>query len=351
MRFRALLVAVIVCGSLSLVPIKASAFTFGSYCIKLSSSEIKWQEPKSGGSEIFKFRFTNTCQKVIPTFQVDLSEDISGGSFSQWNTLGEIFTLLNVNPGQQGIAQISIDYIPYITARNKNRIYLRSVESEATQSGGVTNTTNNISVQQITFSSTASSSTLASSETSNTGILARGIYSETANDDGAPISSTDVVGNIRKVNVTHNSNGTLQVVIDYWKIPNSNFTTRIRWCAPEAFDDYDGMGICDSTNPNWLNYLMFFSPSTASKGTQAGVRKSFKGSSRKGKNSNQIIYTISGSSLKSGSVGLVEVLMLFSSSTFTERTTTCRGGYTITCNTRSSNIFERDQAHIKLEFL
>ncbi len=69
----------------------------------------------------------------------------------------------------------------------------------------------------------------------------------------------------------------------------------------------------------------------------------------KGNSSNQIIYMISGPGLKSGSVGLVEVLMLYSSSIFTERTTTCRGGYTITCNTRSSNIFERDEADVKLE--
>ena len=349
MKIRALLVAVITCGSLVITPVNASAFLFGSYCIKLSSSEVNWQAPKSGGSEFFRFRFTNTCQKVISSFQVDISEDISGGSFSQWNTLGGIYTLQDVNPGQQGIAQISIDYIPYVTARDKNKIYLRSVESEVTQTSGITNTTNNVTVQQILFTSATKSSTLSSSESSNNGVLARGIYSETANDDGSPISSYDVVGNIRKINVTHNSKGTLLVVIDYWKVPNSNFTTRIRWCAPEAYDDYDGKGICDATNPNWLNYLMFFSPSTASKGSQAGVRKSFKGTSKKGKSSNQIIYTISGPSLKSDSVGVVEVLMLYSSSTFTERTTTCRGGYTITCNTRSSNIFERDAADVKLE--
>lgn len=347
MKFRAILVAVIVCGSLIVAPINASAFTFGSYCIKLTSPGIKWQAPKVGSNEVFRFTFVNTCQKVIPSLQVDFSEDISGGNFSQWSTLGEFFTLEEVAPGQRGNVQISISYVEYIAAQA--RIYLRVVESESILSNGATNTTNNISVQKVIFSSSNVSSAPSSTSTSNNQNLARGSYSETANDDGAPISSSDVVGNIRRMNVIHKSNGALEVTIDYWKVPNSNFTTRIRWCAPDAFDDYDGMGICDPTNTNWLNSLMFFSPSNSSKGSQAGVRKSFKGTSRKGNSSNQIIYTISGSGLKSGSVGLVEVLMLYSSSIFTERTTTCRGGYTITCNTRSSNIFERDQADVKLE--
>ena len=347
MRFRATLVAVIVFGSLFISPVNASAFTFGSYCIKLSSPGIKWQAPKVGSSEVFRFTFINNCQKVIPSLQIDFSEDISGGNFSQWNTLGEFFTLEEVAPGQRGNVQISINYIEYISAQD--RIYLRVVESESILSNGATNTTNNISVQKVIFSSSNVSTTPSSTSTSNNQGLARGSYSETANDDGAPISSSDIVGNIRRINVIHKSNGPLEVTIDYWKVPNSNFTTRIRWCAPDAFDDYDGVGMCDPTNPNWLNFLMFFSPSKSSTGSQAGVRKSFKGTSRKGNSSNQMIYTISGSGLKSGSVGLVEVLMLYSSSTFTERTTTCRGGYTITCNTRSSNIFERDEANVKLE--
>lgn len=337
--------AVIVFGSLFVSPVNASAYTFGSYCIKLSSPSIKWQVPKVGSSEVFKFTYNNTCQKVIPSLQIDFSEDISGGNFSQWNTLGEFFTLEDVAPGQRGNVQISISYVEYISAQD--RIYLRVVESESTLSNGATNTTNNISVQKLVL--TSSNVSNAPSSTSNNQNLARGSYSETANDDGAPISSSDVVGNIRRINVIHKSSGALEVTIDYWKVPNSNFTTRIRWCAPDAFDDYDGMGICDPTNPNWLNYLMFFSPSNSIKGSQAGVRKSFKGTARKGNSSNQIIYTISGSGLKTGSVGLVEVLMLYSSSIFTERTTTCRGGYTITCNTRSSNIFERDSADVKLE--
>ena len=347
MRFRATLVAVVVFGSLIIPTVNASAFTFGSYCIKLSSPGIKWQAPKVGSSQIFRFTFVNSCQKVIPSLQIDFSEDISGGNFSQWNTLGEIFTLEEVAPGQRGNVQISISYIEYISAQD--RIYLRAVESESILNNGATNTTNNISAKKVIFSSSSVSTTPSSTSTSNNQYLARGSYSETANDDGAPISSSDVVGNIRRINVLHKTNGTLEVTIDYWKVPNSNFTTRIRWCAPDAFDDYDGMGICDPTNPNWLNSLMFFSPSKSSKGSQAGVRNSFKGTSRKGNSSNQIIYMISGSGLKSGSVGLVEVLMLYSSSTFTERTTTCRGGYTITCNTRSSNIFERDSADVKLE--
>ncbi len=347
MRSRAALVAVIVFGTLVIPPVKASAFTFGSYCIKLSSPGIKWQAPKVGGSEVFKFTYINSCQKIIPSFQVDFSEDISGGNYSQWNSLSEIFPVENIIPGEQGNIQITMRYDQYISARDK--IYLRTVESESILSSSGTNTTNNVSLQSITFSTARTLLNPSSTSTTGNNVLAKGSYSETANDDGAPISSSDVVGNIRRINVLHKSNGTLEVTIEYWKVPNSNFTTRIRWCAPDAFDDYDGMGICDPTNPNWLNSLMFFSPSKSSKGSQAGVRNSFKGTSRKGNSSNQIIYMISGPGLKSGSVGLVEVLMLYSSSIFTERTTTCRGGYTITCNTRSSNIFERDEADVKLE--
>jgi len=345
MRFRATLVAVIVFGSLVIPPVNASAFTFGSYCIKLSSPGIKWQAPKVGSSEIFRFTFVNSCQKVIPSLQIDFSEDISGGNFSQWNTLGEIFTLEEVAPGQRGNVQISISYIEYISAQD--RIYLRAVESESILNNGATNTTNNISAKKVIFSSSNVSTTPSSTSTSNNQGLARGSYSETANDDGAPISSSDIVGNIRRINVIHKSNGALELTVDFWKMPNSNFTTRILWCSPDNVIDLEltNKQFCDAN----LNFMMFFSPSMSSSGAQAGVRKTFKGTSKKGSNSNQRVYTISGSPLKSSSVVRVEVLMLYASATFTERTTTCRGGYSITCNTRSSNIFERDSADVKLE--
>lgn len=349
MKIRVTLIAILIAGSSVITTINASAYTFGSYCIKLSSSSLKWQAPKAGGSELFRFTFTNSCQKVIPSFQVDISEDISGGSFSQWNTLGEIFTLQNVNPGQQGIVQISLDYIPYITAQNK--IYLRSIERESTENGGATNTTNNISVQQITFSSADTTNSSPSSATTSSGTLARGSYSETANDEGAPISSSDVVGNIRKVNISHKSNGTLQIAIDFWKLPNSNFITRIKWCTPEDIDYLSASNTnwCNPLSKNDLNFLMTFSPSNASKGMQVGVRKNFKGTSKKGSNPKQLVYTISGSGLKSNPIGLVEIQMYYSSDTLVERTTTCSGAYTITCSTRSSNIFDRDGVNIKLQ--
>lgn len=329
--------------------VSASAFTFGSYCIKLSSSEAKWQAPKVGGSEVYRFTFVNTCQKVVPSFQVDFSEDISNGNFSQWNTLGEIFTIQDVNPGQQGIVQISIDYVQYISAQYK--IYLRSVESMSTQSGVSTNTTNNITVQQITFSSSTTSSNSSVSPTINKGVLAKGSYSETSNDEGAPISTSDIVGNIRKISVTHNSNGTLVLAIDFWKLPNSNFATRIKWCTPEDVDylSASNSNWCNPLSKNDLNFLMTFSPSMASRGMQVGVRKNFNGTSKKGSNSKQWIYTISGSGLKSSSVGLVEIQMYYSSDTLVQRTTTCSGQYSITCSTRSSNVFERDGVNVKLE--
>jgi hypothetical protein len=221
------------------------------------------------------------------------------------------------------------------------------VESESILSNGATNTTNNISIQKAIFSSSSFSTAPSTTSTSNNQNLARGSYSETANDDSAPISSSDIVGNIRRINVIHRSNGVLELTVDYWKMPNSNFTTRFLWCSTDNVVDLEltNKQFCDTN----LNFMMFFSPAMSSSGAQAGVRKTFKGTSKKGSNSNQRIYTISGSPLKSASVVRVEVLMLYASATFTERTTTCRGGYTITCNTRSSNIFERDIADVKLE--
>lgn len=155
MKLRAVLIAVIVLGSLVIPTASVSAFTFGSYCIKLSSPGIKWQAPKVGVSEVYNFEYVNTCQKTIPSFQVDFAEDISGGSFSQWNTISEIFTAQDIVAGERGKVQITFSYAQYISTQNK--IYLRSVESESELSGGGTNTTNNVSVQQVTFSATASS--------------------------------------------------------------------------------------------------------------------------------------------------------------------------------------------------
>jgi hypothetical protein len=150
MKFKATVIAMLVAGSLFLQPVNATAFTFGSYCIKLSSSTVSWQAPKIGSYEVFSFNFLNSCQKIIPIVEIDLSEDISGGSTSQWNTLSNIFTAQNVYPGQQGTLQIAIVYDKYISARNK--IYLRALERESVSSGGVTTNTTNMTIQNITFS-------------------------------------------------------------------------------------------------------------------------------------------------------------------------------------------------------
>jgi hypothetical protein len=150
MKFKATVISVLVAGSLFLQPVNANAFTFGSYCIKISSSTVSWQAPKIGSYEVFSFNFLNSCQKIIPIVEVDLSEDISGGSTSQWNTLSNIFTLQNVYPGQQGTLQIAIVYDKYVSARNK--IYLRALERESVSSGGVTTNTTNMTIQNITFS-------------------------------------------------------------------------------------------------------------------------------------------------------------------------------------------------------
>jgi hypothetical protein len=172
MKFRAGATALFVAGGLFLQPIIANAFTFGSYCIKLSSSTVSWQVPKNGSYEIYSFSYINSCQKVIPSVQVDLSEDVSGGNTSRWNTLSDVFALQNVTPGQQGNLQISISYDKYVSARYK--IYLRALESESISSGGTTTNTTNITIQNITFSSvrspatTAPTSTLKSSKKSPT---------------------------------------------------------------------------------------------------------------------------------------------------------------------------------------
>ena len=153
MKFKAAVMALFVAGSLFLQPINASAFTFGSYCIKLSSSAVSWQAPTIGGYGVFSFSYLNSCQKIIPTVEVDLSENISGESYNKWNVLSDIFTLQNVNPGQQGTLQISMSYDKYISAQNK--IYLRAIERESISSS---NTTTNTTIQSITFSTARASS-------------------------------------------------------------------------------------------------------------------------------------------------------------------------------------------------
>ncbi len=155
MKFKASITTLIFAGSLFLHPINANAFTFGSYCIKLSSATLNWEAPKIGGYGVFGFSYVNSCQKIIPTVQVDLSEDISGGRTTQWNTLSDIFTVQNVNPGQQGTLQISMSYDRYVSAQNK--IYLRALERESISSGGVTTNNTNITIQNITFSTARAS--------------------------------------------------------------------------------------------------------------------------------------------------------------------------------------------------
>jgi len=148
MKSKAASITLIFAGSFFLQPI--NAFAFDSYCIKLSSSTVSWQAPKPGGNEVFSMSYINSCQKVIPSVEVDISEDISGGRTNQWNTLTDVFTLQNVNPGQQGMLQISISYDRYVSARNK--IYLRTIERESTSNGGTTVNTINGLNQQIVFS-------------------------------------------------------------------------------------------------------------------------------------------------------------------------------------------------------
>jgi hypothetical protein len=152
MKFKAAVMALFVAGGLFLQPINASAFTFGSYCIKFSSSTVSLQAPTIGGYGVFSFSYLNSCQTIIPSVEVDLSEDISGGSYNRWNVLSDIFIVQNVNPGQQGTLQISMSYDKYISAQNK--IYLRAIERESISSN---NTITNSTFQNITFSTARAS--------------------------------------------------------------------------------------------------------------------------------------------------------------------------------------------------
>jgi hypothetical protein len=168
MKTKVAVTALFFAGSMFLQPISANAFTFGIYCIKLSNSTMSWEAPKIGGFGVYSFSYVNSCQKIIPTMEVDLSEDISGGRTTQWNGLSDVFTLQNVNPGQQGTLQISMSYDKYVSAQNK--IYFRVLERESISSGSTTTNNTNITIQNITFSTARASvaptptSTLRSSQ-------------------------------------------------------------------------------------------------------------------------------------------------------------------------------------------
>ncbi len=184
-------------------------------------------------------------------------------------------------------------------------------------------------------------------------ILATGSYSENANSDGAPISSVTKAGNIKTVQVQQTDDGKLKLTIDYWGKPNSHYVLRIQWCTyldeyrHNAWTGEDLTLLCDVMDPNWKNYVVWFEPALASKGNQSGLRKSFKGTIKKGTKKYQWIYTLSGELFRSTRVAGVDISTYYVSDAIEKVTTTCRGVYSITCNTSTSNVFDVDEVLIE----
>lgn len=186
------------------------------------------------------------------------------------------------------------------------------------------------------------------------GVVSTGSYSENANSDDAPTSRDDMAGNIKKVKAEHLANGTLKVTIDYWAIPNNRYTLKLKWCT--YLDEYrrnvwtggDLSLLCDVLDPNDRNYAVFYEPALSSKGNQLGLRKSFKGTSKKGINRNQYIYTITGNLFKNKAVVGLAASVYYSSSTVERVTTSCSGSYSISCSTSRSSIFDIDEVLLEL---
>ena len=184
--------------------------------------------------------------------------------------------------------------------------------------------------------------------------IAIGSYSENASSDGAPQGRSDMAGDIKKLQVSQLTNGTLQVTIDYWALPSNHHILSLRWCTyisefrHNVWTGENLTFLCDVSDPNWKNFVIYFEPALSSKGSQLGLRKSYKGTSRKGSNKNQRIYTLSGSIFRNSVIAGLDASMSYSSSTLEEVTTTCSGSYSITCNTSRSSIFDWDEVLIEL---
>ena len=186
------------------------------------------------------------------------------------------------------------------------------------------------------------------------GVVTTGSYSENANSDDAPTSRDDMAGNLKKIKAEHLANGTLKVTIDYWAAPNSRYILKLKWCTylsefrRNIWIGDDLTMLCEASDPNYSNYSVYFEPALSTKGNQLGLRNSFKGSSKKGANKNQHIYTITGNLFKNSAVVGLEVGTYYSSSSMERVTTSCSGSYSISCNTSRSSVFDVDSALIEL---
>ena len=182
--------------------------------------------------------------------------------------------------------------------------------------------------------------------------ISYGRFTEDANGDGAPTSKSDIYGNIKKVQAKQSANGKLVVTVDYWGIPNSHYVTTIKWCY--ELDEYrhnawlgDNLSfLCPITHMS--DYVVYFEPSLAKKGSQLGMRKDYTGTSVKGVNKSQWIYTISSKAFVNNPIAGLQLSTYYSSTTMERVTTTCSGTYSISCNTASSSVFDVDEVLIEM---
>lgn len=185
-------------------------------------------------------------------------------------------------------------------------------------------------------------------------VISTGTYSEDANSDDAPISRSDMAGNIKKMKISQTTDGSLSITIDYWALPNNHYILGLRWCTyidefrHNAWTGEDLSFLCDVSDPNWRNYVVYFEPALSSKGNQLGLRSTFKGTSKKGANKNQWVYTIKGNLFRSSVIVGVEASTSYSSDTVERVTTTCSGSYSITCSTSRSSLFDVDEVLVEM---
>jgi hypothetical protein len=186
------------------------------------------------------------------------------------------------------------------------------------------------------------------------GIVSTGTYSENANSDDAPMSRDDMAGNFKKIKAEHLANGSLKVTIDYWAAPNNRYMLKLKWCTylsefrRNIWTGDNLSFLCDVSDPNYSNYAVYFEPALSSKGNQLGLRKTFKGTTKRGASKNQYIYTISGNLFKNTAVVGLDASMYYSSSSLERVTTSCSGSYSISCSTSRSSIFDVDEVLLEL---
>jgi hypothetical protein len=186
------------------------------------------------------------------------------------------------------------------------------------------------------------------------GVISTGTYSENANSDDAPLSRDDMAGNFKGIKAEHLANGTLKVTIDYWAAPSNRYILKLKWCTylseyrRNIWTGDDSSFLCDVSDPNYSNYAVYFEPALSTRGNQLGLRKSFKGTIKKGVNKNQYIYTVTGNLFKNSAVVGLDASMHYSSSSMERVTTSCSGSYSISCSTSRSSIFDVDEVLLEL---